>query len=91
MNKERRQELCEVAEYLDYATDRLEEIIADEEDAYYNLNDGLQSSCTGMSMMAAVDEMQGIGSDIEGVKERLDGIINPRKAKKDMPKASHGD
>ena len=55
MNKERRQELGDVIDYLGDATNRLEEIISDEEDSFDNLPEGLQCSRTGDSMQEAME------------------------------------
>ena len=55
MNKQRRQELGDVLDYLDDAIDRLEEIRDDEQDAFDSLSERLQNSKTGDSMLAAID------------------------------------
>lgn len=81
MNKERRQELNDVLDHLDDAIGRLEEIISDEQDAFDDLNEGLQNSKTGDGMLAAIDQMTEISNDIEAVKVKIDKIINPKKTK----------
>lgn len=74
MNKQRRQELCDVLDFLDEAIDRLEEIKGDEQDAFDNLSDGLQNSRTGGSMQMAIDQMTEISNDIEAVKVKIDAM-----------------
>lgn len=50
MNKDRREELSDVIDFLADAKDRLECIRMDEEDSMYNLPEGLQFSATGDAM-----------------------------------------
>ena len=82
MNKERRQELGDVIDYLDDAIDRLEEIISDEEDSFDNLPEGLQYSRTGDSMQEAMDKMRGFCDDIEEVKGKVSDMMLNKKPKK---------
>lgn len=82
MNKERRQELGDVIDYLDDAIDRLEEIISDEEDSFDNLPEGLQCSRTGDSMQEAMDRMRGFCDDIEAVKSKVNDMMLNKKPKK---------
>ena len=82
MNKERRQELVDVIDYLDDAIDRLEEIISDEEDSFDNLPEGLQCSRTGDSMQEAMDRMRGFCDDIEAVKSKVNDMMLNKKPKK---------
>lgn len=82
MNKERRQELGDVIDYLDDATNRLEEIISDEEDSFDNLPEGLQCSRTGDSMQEAMDRMRGFCDDIEAVKSKVNDMMLNKKPKK---------
>ncbi len=79
MNKQRRQELCDVLDYLDEAIDRLEEIKDDEQEAFDNLSDGLQNSRTGDSMQMAIDQMTEIGNDIEVVKDKVEAMMLNKK------------
>lgn len=82
MNKERRQELGDVIDYLDDAIDRLEEIISDEEDSFDNLPEGLRYSRTGDSMQEAMDRMRGFCDDIEAVKSKVNDMMLNKKPKK---------
>ena len=81
MNKERRQELGEVIDYLDDAIMRLEEIRDDEQDSFDNLPEGLQNSRTGDSMQDAIDRLEGFCDDIEKVKANISGMMSNKKKK----------
>ena len=81
MNKERRQELGDVIDYLDDAIMRLEEIRDDEQDSFDNLPEGLQSSRTGDSMLDAIDRLEGFCDDIEKVKVSVFDMMSNKKKK----------
>lgn len=82
MNKERRQELGEVIDYLDDAIVRLEEIRDDEQDSYDDLSEGLQNGRTGGSMLNAIDQLNGFCDDIEKVKSKVSDMMLNKKKKK---------
>lgn len=82
MNKERRQELGEVIDYLDDAIVRLEEIRDDEQDSFDDLPEGLQNSRTGDSMLNAIDQLEEFCSDIEKVKGKVSDMMLNKKKKK---------
>lgn len=82
MNKERRQELGEVIDYLDDAIVRLEEIRDDEQDSYDDLSEGLQNSRTGGSMLNAIDQLNGFCDDISKVKDKVSDMMLNKKKKK---------
>lgn len=82
MNKERRQELGEVIDYLDDAIVRLEEIRDDEQDSYDDLSEGLQNGRTGDSMLNAIDQLNGFCDDIEKVKTKVSDMMLNKKKKK---------
>lgn len=82
MNRERRQEFFDVIDTLYEASDRLEDICSDEQDAYDNLSEGLQASRTGDSMLAAVDEMTAINDEIQKIAGRVEKLAKPNKKKK---------
>ena len=67
MNKERRQELGEVIDYLD--------------DAIVRLAEGLQNSRTGDSMLNAIDQLNGFCDDIEKVKAKVSDMMSNKKKK----------
>lgn len=81
MNKERRQELGEVIDYLDDAIIRLEEIRDDEQDSFDDLSEGLQISRTGDSMLNAIDKLNEFCDDIEKVKAKVSGMMSNKKKK----------
>ena len=81
MNKERRQELGDVIDYLDDAIMRLEEIRDDEQDSFDNLPEGLQTSRTGDSMLDAIDRLEGFCDDIEKVKASVSDMMSNKKKK----------
>lgn len=79
MNKQRRQELYDVVDFLDDAIDRLEEIAGEEEEAYDSLPAGLQYSKTGDSMQTAIDRINGFVKDIGVVKTNIINMIKNRR------------
>lgn len=81
MNKERREELYGVVESLEEANDLLQDVIDEEQEAYDDLSEGLQFSRTGDSMQNAIDEMNGIGDDIQKVIGRVNNMIKPPRKK----------
>lgn len=82
MNKERREELLDVVQYLDDAIDRLGEIRDDEQEAFDNLPEGLQNSIRGDSMQEAIDVLEQFESDINGVRDQIEDYATPKKKKK---------
>ncbi|MDD6104207.1 MAG: hypothetical protein PUB73_06325 [Bacteroidales bacterium] len=82
MNKERKEELYEVVEYLEDASIALQEVRNEEQDAYDDLSEGLQYSRTGESMQNAIDEMDSIDTDIQKVIIRVNNMIKPPKKNK---------
>lgn len=79
MNKQRRQELYDVVDFLDDAIDRLEDIAGEEEEAYDSLPAGLQYSKTGDSMQTAIDRINGFVKDIGVVKTNIINMIKNRR------------
>ena len=82
MNKDRREELSDVIDFLTDAKDRLECIRMDEEDSMYNLPEGLQFSATGDAMQDAIDTMDEISSKIDEVIDCINKLQNPPKKSK---------
>lgn len=82
MNKDRREELSDVIDFLADAKDRLECIRMDEEDSMYNLPEGLQFSATGDAMQDAIDTMDEISSKIDEVIDCINKLQNPPKKSK---------
>ena len=78
MNKQRREELGEVIDYLSDAYDRLEEIRDDEEDSLYNLPDSLQTSSKGDKIQSYVNAMDNVLEDINKVQNSIQNIIKTK-------------
>ena len=81
MNKERRQELLDVTSSLADAMDRLSEIRDEEQEAFDNMPEGLQSGSRGQSMLDAVETMDGWYSEIEKVKDTIESYALPDTSK----------
>lgn len=79
MNKDRREELNDVVDLLGDASDRLREIIDDEQESYDNLPEGLQYSRTGESMQDAIEKMEIIDDHIHKVEDEVEQMIKPKK------------
>lgn len=72
MNKQRRQDLLDVSALLSEASDRLNEIREEEQEAFDNMPEGLQCSSRGETMQEAIDTMDEWNSDIENIKSRIE-------------------
>jgi hypothetical protein len=72
MNKQRRQDLLDVSALLSEASDRLNEIREEEQEAFDNMPEGLQCSSRGETMQEAIDTMDEWNSDIEDIKSRIE-------------------
>lgn len=72
MNKQRRQDLLDVSALLSEASDRLNEIREEEQEAFDNMPEGLQCSSRGETMQEAIDTMDEWSSDIEDIKNRIE-------------------
>ena len=79
MNKERREELWEVYTSLDDAMSKVIDVRSDEQDSFDNLPDGLQASRTGESIQEAIDWLDGIESDIQNVRDKVEKFIKNKK------------
>lgn len=72
MNKQRREELLEVADYLQDAIDRLTEIRDEEQDAFDNMPEGFQNSVRGDSMQDAIGTMNDWETDIDNLRNKIE-------------------
>lgn len=72
MNKQRRQDLLDVSQLLSEASDRLNEIRDEEQEAFDNMPEGLQCSCRGEAMQEAIDTMDEWNSEIEDIKGQIE-------------------
>ncbi len=79
MNKERRDRLSDVIASLEEAKDLLEDVKADEQEAFDNMPEGLQSSERGSKMMDYIDIMEEAGDKIDKVCEFIDKNIIKKK------------
>lgn len=75
MNKQRRQDLLDVSALLSEASDRLNEIREEEQEAFDNMPEGLQCSSRGETMQEAIDTMDEWNSDIEDIKSRIEEFV----------------
>ncbi len=84
MNRERRQQLLDVASSLADAMDRLSEIRDEEQEAFDNMPEGLQSGNRGQTMQEAIDTMDEWSSEIEAIKDTIEtyALTNNKKSKK---------
>lgn len=72
MNKQRRQDLLDVSALLSEASDRLNEIREEEQEAFDNMPEGLQYSSRGETMQEAIDTMDEWNSAIEDIKSQIE-------------------
>ncbi len=72
MNKARRMRLIAVQSKLSDLKAEIEQIRDEEQEAYDNLPEGLQDSERGVSMEAAIEELDDAASDLEGVIDTLE-------------------
>lgn len=72
MNKQRRQDLLDVSQLLGEASDRLNEIRDEEQEAFDNMPEGLQCSSRGEAMQEAIDMMDEWNSEIEDIKGKIE-------------------
>ena len=79
MNKERRQQLYDATSLLDDAIAIIQDVHAEEEEAFDNLNEGLQCGKTGDSMQAAMDKLDGFENEIEAVKKKIEDYAGGKK------------
>lgn len=75
MNKIRRKKLEEVRTLIEKVDGLLQEIRDDEQEAFDNLPEALQGGERGEAMEAAMDAMDEVLSDLEGVNEPLDVAV----------------
>ena len=86
MNRERRQQLLDVASSLADAMDQLSEIRDEEQEAYDNMPEGLQNGIRGQSMQDAVDTMDEWASEIETIKDAIEiyALADNKKSRRNM-------
>ena len=72
MNKQRRQQLYDATAALDEAVAVIQDVQAEEDDAFNNLSEGLQCSRTGGAMQDAIDILDSFVDEIEAVKSKIE-------------------
>ena len=76
MNAKRRKQLANAVEVLNNVLELLEEVTADEQDAYDNLPESIQDSERGDAMQENVDEMEDASSSLQDIIDQLQDIID---------------
>lgn len=72
MNKNRRRQLEDVKDSLDEIIASLNDIRDDEQDAYDNMPESLQSSYQGSRMTDAIDAIEEVISSVEEARQHID-------------------
>lgn len=75
MNKERRQKLWTIKSVLAKAKDDLDSVNEDEEDAYDNMSESLQSGEQGQKSQEAIDGLGEVTDNLETSIDLLDSMI----------------
>lgn len=73
MNKIRRNKINEIKKLLEQASDMINDVMIDEDDAFNNLSDGLQCTMRGEQMESNVSEME---EAIDNINEAIDNLEN---------------
>lgn len=76
MNAKRRKQLANAVEVLNNVLELLEEVTADEQDAYDNLPESIQESERGETMQENVDDIEDASSSLQDIIDQLQGIID---------------
>lgn len=79
MNKERRQQLYDAVSLLDDAIAVIQDVHAEEEEAFENLPEGLQGSQTGYNMQLAMEKLEYFENRIESIKDEIEDYSNCKK------------
>lgn len=79
MNKERRQQLYDATSLLDDAIAIIQDIHVEEEEAFDNLNEGLQCGKTGESMQTAMERLEDFENRIESIKGEIEDYAGGKK------------
>lgn len=79
MNKQRRQQLYDATAALDDAIAVIQEVQAEEDDAFNNLSEGLQCSRTGEAMQEAIDVLEGFVDKVEAIKAEIEKFAENKK------------
>lgn len=79
MNKERRQQLYDATTLLDDAIAAIQDVRAEEEEAFDNLPEGLQGSQTGYNMQLAMEKLEDFENCIESIKDEIEDYAGGKK------------
>lgn len=74
MNKDRRKRIEEALVKLEEIKDEITAITEEEQEAFDNMPEGLQSSVKGEAMQSAIDALSEAESDLDSVISQLQGI-----------------
>lgn len=81
MNKQRKQRFDDVISFIEDARNELDDIQAEEQEAFDNLSDGLQSSSRGDNIQAWLEIMDEIGDKIDELSEWIRNKVFTNKTK----------
>lgn len=76
MNAKRRKQLANAVEVLNNVLVLLEEVTADEQEAYDNLPDNLNDTDRATNMQENVDDMEDASSSLQDIIDQLQDIID---------------
>lgn len=71
MNDDRRKRIDEAMEHISAAREILDTVIAEEQEAFDNLPEGLQNSERGQKMEETADSLYSVHSDLEDMEDLL--------------------
>ena len=74
MNDDRRKRIDEAMEHISAARELLDTVIAEEQEAFDNLPQGLQGSERGQKLEETADSLYSIPSDLEDMESLLEEI-----------------
>lgn len=74
MNDDRRKRIDEAMEHISAARELLDTVIAEEQEAFDNLPQGLQGSERGQKLEETADSLYSIHSDLEDMESLLEEI-----------------
>lgn len=81
MNRQRKQRFDDVISFIEDARNELDDIQAEEQEAFDNLSDGLQASSRGDTIQTWLDIMDEIGDKIDELSEWIRNKVFTNKTK----------
>lgn len=85
MNKDRREQLMSVECIIEEAKSHIQDVIDEEQDAFYNLPESFQDSERGWKMSEAIEDMEGLICELDNFIDKVSAVVNkykPQKSKK---------